>query len=165
MTFFIFRAKNNLNLIRNSNSLAREVFGATAGSQLLGEPCRPVSDACWEAGRHARHIDPPVASSCLFTNNKSMRSSAGGGGVWAMPGLCSAQSTQTYRIKHKTHAHIECVYDITHCYGAEVLYIRRDIFSSLKSGKIYRDLNIYSFCNRPLQFTAAQADFPSLLQL
>ena len=65
-------------------------FPTTAGLQLLRKPCQPRRKACWEAGRHADLIDQPVASSCLFTNNKSMQLSAGGRHAW--PLICSEPS-------------------------------------------------------------------------
>lgn len=76
--------KNSLQLNYKLKIFDSWSFQATAGSQLLGEPCRPSRKACWEAGRHARRIDPPVASCCLFTNNKSMQRPAGGRHAWPL---------------------------------------------------------------------------------
>lgn len=97
-----FMCKMNFSSIRNN--LEFEIFDlwgfpVTAGLQLFREPCQPSRKSCWEARRRARHIDPPVASSCLFTNNKSMQHSAGGCHAW--PPICSEHS--------HTHAHKHCI--------------------------------------------------------
>lgn len=66
-----------------------------------------------------------------------MRGSAGGGGGGgALPGLWSAGSAQTYRIKHTAHTahtHNAYVHDITHCYGAEMFHIQSHIFSYISN--------------------------------
>lgn len=103
-----FMCKTNFSSIRNN--LEFEIFDSwgfpvTAGLQLFREPCQPSRKSCWEARRRARHIDPPVASSCLFTNNKSMQHSAGGCHAW--PPICSEHS--------HTHTHKHCIeYTHTH---------------------------------------------------